>query len=160
MRWTTSCSTILPITSRVDGLTGTGYSATNVLDLVSSVLLDEDYLNDMATRSCMSVLMYLGVRLPVCMYSSRFFLQEKERNEKIIYMCDGLDTTTYINAIGGKDLYTQKSFPFDLRFLRTGDITYSQKRDEFIPNLSIIDVLMFNSPEVVREFLTNYTLEQ
>lgn len=130
-----------------------------ILDLVYDTLTCSISLSNIAVRSCTNVLEYLDVKLPNIIRSSAFGLP-LGRNDKIIYMCDVLKTTTYINAIGGKDLYTQKSFPFDLRFLRTGDITYSQKRDEFIPNLSIIDVLMFNSPERVREFLTNYTLEQ
>jgi hypothetical protein len=131
-----------------------------VLELVTEVLTEESSLRDIATRSCISVLQYIGLYTPVCMYSSRFHFRDgARRNDKIIDMCEGLDTTTYINAIGGKSLYTKSDFPFDLRFLRTGNIVYDQHR-EFIPNLSIIDVLMFNSPERVSEFLTNYTLEQ
>lgn len=130
-----------------------------VLDLVYCSIFPNRLISDIAIKSCISVFYYLGIECPGITRSSAFGLP-KGRNEKITYMCDLLDTTMYINAIGGRDLYTQNDFPFDLRFLKTGDITYSQNRNEFIPNLSIIDVLMFNSPDRVREFLTNYTLEQ
>lgn len=130
----------------------------NVLDIVYYSIFYSRSISDIAIKACMNVLDYLGIECPGVTRSSAFGLP-KGRNKKIIYMCDIFNTTTYINTIGGKDLYTQRDFHFDLRFLRTGNIVYSQKRSEFIPNLSIIDVLMFNSPERVKEFLTNYTLE-
>ena len=39
-----------------------------------------------------------------------------------------------------------------------GDIHYNQFDNEFIPNLSIIDVLMFNSKEQIQRMLNNYEL--
>ncbi|HOA81203.1 MAG TPA: WbqC family protein, partial [Defluviitaleaceae bacterium] len=46
-----------------------------------------------------------------------------------------------------------------LNFLKTDDIKYQQFGDEFIPNLSIIDVMMFNSREKIQELLEQYTLQ-
>ena len=39
-----------------------------------------------------------------------------------------------------------------------GDIKYRQFSNEFVPSLSIIDVMMFNSPEMVKMFLSEYSL--
>ena len=36
--------------------------------------------------------------------------------------------------------------------------TYPQFKNEFVPNLSIIDVMMFNSPENIRRLLSSYEL--
>ena len=47
-----------------------------------------------------------------------------------------------------------------LKFLKTGEIKYQQFGDKFVPGLSIVDVLMFNSKEEVRKQLQNYTLVQ
>ena len=47
-----------------------------------------------------------------------------------------------------------------LRFLRADDtIRYRQfGGEEFVPNLSILDVLMFNSKEETRGLLTRFSL--
>ena len=45
-----------------------------------------------------------------------------------------------------------------LKFLHTGSIEYKQFKNRFQPNLSILDVLMFNSLEQIKEFMNNYTL--
>ena len=38
------------------------------------------------------------------------------------------------------------------------DIKYKQFNNEFVPNLSIIDVLMFNDKAKVKDFLEKYEL--
>ena len=51
-----------------------------------------------------------------------------------------------------------KKHGIDLKFLETGKIEYKQFHNEFQSNLSIIDVMMFNSKDKVKEFLNQYTL--
>ena len=47
----------------------------------------------------------------------------------------------------------------DLKFLKTKPFEYKQLGDKFVPWLSIIDVMMFNSPDAIRECLdSNYEL--
>ena len=46
----------------------------------------------------------------------------------------------------------------ELKFLKSNVIEYKQFEDEFIPWLSIIDVLMFNSKNEVKNLLNEYTL--
>lgn len=82
--------------------------------------------------------------------------------EKVISICKTLNADKYINAIGGKMLYNPKEFAENgvlLAFLKTDDIMYNQFSGEFVKNLSIIDVLMFNSPETVKDYLNMYSLE-
>jgi len=82
--------------------------------------------------------------------------------DKIIKICKSMDANNYINAIGGRELYDKNEFALngiDLKFLRTANIEYKQFENIFIPNLSIIDVLMFNSKERIREMLHDYELE-
>ena len=38
------------------------------------------------------------------------------------------------------------------------EIVYPQFNNEFVPNLSIIDVMMFNSPEEIKKMLGDYTV--
>ena len=81
--------------------------------------------------------------------------------EKVIEICKNLNASTYINAIGGQKLYDKdefKSHKIDLKFINSNSIIYNQFDNDFVPWLSIIDVLMFNSKEKISEFLNNYTL--
>jgi len=80
---------------------------------------------------------------------------------KIVDICKVLNATDYINPIGGLDLYSKESFlkeKIELKFLKSNIIEYKQFEDEFIPWLSIIDVLMFNSKNEVKNLLNEYTL--
>lgn len=81
--------------------------------------------------------------------------------DKVITFCDFFKATDYYNAIGGQELYSLDIFRskgINLHFLKTGNIHYKQFDAEFIPYLSIIDVMMFNSPEEINKMLNNYEL--
>ena len=82
--------------------------------------------------------------------------------EKILAICEELGATHYINVPGGKELYDQHSFDargIELSFIRSRPITYSQFGEVFVPHLSIIDVMMFNSRnEISNRLLCNFDL--
>ena len=87
----------------------------------------------------------------------------KRGQEKVLEICKLLQADTYYNAIGGQALYSFSDFKengITLKFLKTGEIKYQQFGDKFVPGLSIVDVLMFNSKEEVRKQLQNYALVQ
>ena len=81
---------------------------------------------------------------------------------KVLALCKHVRADVYINAIGGRDLYSKEDFGahgIDLKFLRTKAFEYEQLGGKFVPWLSIIDVMMFNSPDAIRECLeSNYEL--
>ena len=67
----------------------------------------------------------------------------------------------FINPIGGAELYSKEYFKkngFKLSYLKTIETAYKQFGLDFIPNLSIIDVMMFNSPKEISIMLNNYEL--
>jgi len=81
--------------------------------------------------------------------------------KKIIDICKRLDADIYVNAIGGRELYDKESFNeagIKLLFLETRHISYKQFSSEFIPSLSIIDVMMFNSREDIMNMVRLYNL--
>lgn len=81
--------------------------------------------------------------------------------DKVIEICKKLGGSEYYNAIGGQELYSFEEFKsngIELKFLKTEEINYQQFSNEFVPYLSILDVMMFNSKEKVKEFLNNYSL--
>jgi len=81
--------------------------------------------------------------------------------DKVLNICSVLGATQYLNSIGGMKLYSKESFMecgIKLCFLRTLPIEYPQFRNQFEPNLSILDVLMFNSVEQTNKLLLLYDL--
>jgi hypothetical protein len=78
--------------------------------------------------------------------------------EKVIALCKSLDATHYINPIGGTELYSREVFTqndIELAFIKTNNIQYPQFNTEYIPWLSIIDVMMFNEKEKVKDYINN-----
>jgi hypothetical protein len=81
--------------------------------------------------------------------------------EKVKHICHLLDADTYYNAIGGQELYDKEDFKadgIDLNFIHTNLAPYVQFANEFVPGLSIIDVLMCNSVETIKNLLKDYSL--
>ena len=79
----------------------------------------------------------------------------------IINICKMLNANQYINAIGGQELYKKEDFEKEsivLNFLKMEEIEYKQFNDAFIPNLSIVDVMMFNGKDEIKNMLESYKL--
>lgn len=84
-----------------------------------------------------------------------------DAQKRIIEINKQLHSSVYINAIGGQELYNYEDFKkegIELKFIKMKDIEYKQFDNVFIPNLSMIDVLMFNSKDQIRIMLNNYEL--
>jgi len=81
--------------------------------------------------------------------------------DKVLDICKVLGATEYYNAIGGRELYSFDAFSeegIELKFLNTDEIKYEQFGEPFNANLSIIDVMMFNSVKDIQKMLKQYTL--
>ncbi|HEX8265014.1 MAG TPA: WbqC family protein [Pyrinomonadaceae bacterium] len=88
--------------------------------------------------------------------------RELKAQDRILDICKQENATKYVNPMGGTELYDRQIFSENgvkLFFLKTQPFSYRQFGEEFAPNLSIIDVLMFNGFSKTREFLTRFTLE-
>jgi len=92
-------------------------------------------------------------------------IKEKDNSlkaqDKILNICTVLGASQYINAVGGMELYSKEHFTnynIKLSFLKTLPIEYKQFNNPFVPWLSILDVLMFNSVEDVYKLLEKYEL--
>ncbi|WP_073106265.1 WbqC family protein [Pollutimonas bauzanensis] len=85
-----------------------------------------------------------------------------KNKEKVLALCKAVNARTYVNPIGGIDLYSKETFEhenIELKFIQTKYFEYPQFDEEFLPWLSIIDVLMFNSLDKIQShILTNYEL--
>jgi hypothetical protein len=76
--------------------------------------------------------------------------------QKVIALCKAVEADEYLNLAGGVDLYSKEEFAsqgIDLKFLRTALVPYPQFANEFVPALSIVDVMMFNSVGTIQQQL-------
>lgn len=134
-----------------------------ILDLLYSVFNPlPQRIDQLAIRSCQEVCHYLQLSPPNLNARQLDPQKSGKGQERVLYLCDALNGTEFINPSNGKELYDSQTFEkqgVKLSFLQAAFPEYEQFGGEFIPGLSIIDVLMFNAPEAVREMLDSYTLE-
>lgn len=104
---------------------------------------------------------YLGLH-PKWQISSELNKDNQLRGQaKVVALCDELGAQHYINMPGGKSLYDTETFSrrgLQLSFIQPKFVPYRQFSNEFVPGLSIIDVMMFNGKEQCAKLLEGYEL--
>jgi hypothetical protein len=81
--------------------------------------------------------------------------------DKVLAICAELAATHYINVQGGKELYNRDDFAsrgLQLSFIEPHRSEYRQFGKIFVPNLSILDVMMFNDRAQCAQRLEGYDL--
>jgi len=99
---------------------------------------------------------YLQIKTPLIISSTIDIDHSVKAENKVLAICKQRGANVYINPIGGLELYKKETFKIngiDLFFLKTENITYTQFNNTFIPFLSIIDVMMFNSVNEIKNYL-------
>jgi hypothetical protein len=105
---------------------------------------------------------FIGIETPLIISSTIGIDHSLKAQDRVLAICQSRRADHYINPIGGMSLYDSRLFNshgIRLNFLETDKISYLQFESEFVPSLSIIDVLMFNSREQVRQMLTKFILK-
>jgi hypothetical protein len=113
------------------------------------------------TNSFREILSYLKINTKIYISSDLHKNCALKGIDKVIHICKLLGADSYYNAIGGQELYDIEEFDnngISLSFLKTDDINYSQFNNTFVPYLSMIDVLMFNSVENIIVLLDRFSL--
>lgn len=113
-------------------------------------------LNTLTTLNC-----YLEINTKITTSSTIDIDHSLKSQDKVIAICKNLQATTYINAIGGQELYNIKDFKdkgLNLNFIKSPQLNYKQYKNDFIPWLSILDVLFFNRKQDIIKYLNKYTL--
>lgn len=134
----------------------------DVFSVIESVITQDEknlarYLEFAIKRVCE----YLSIDTELIVSSTMKKNNELRGQDKVIEIYKILGADEYINAIGGQALYSQEDFEaqgISLKFLKTREINYKQYKNEFIPNLSIIDVMMFNLKDEIKRLLDKYEL--
>lgn len=134
----------------------------DVFRLVEKIILNkEQNLSAFIFASIIAINKYLAIKTVIESSSAKYITKHLKAEQKILNICFQGNATTYINPIGGTDLYLKQQFKdhnIELLFLKTKEVTYNQNCKIFIPWLSIIDVMMFNSRSDIKIMLNNYGL--
>lgn len=98
-------------------------------------------------------------------YSSHIENTDKLKKEsRLIDICRKFHCEQYLNAIGGRNLYSREMFePYGivLEFLQPKIHPYKVKGRPFIPSLSILDAVMCCGKEYVcQHLLSGYTIQE
>jgi hypothetical protein len=113
-------------------------------------------------NSIITICQHLEIRTKLRVSSDIAINHHLMNQDKVLALCEAVGANTYVNAIGGMELYSREEFRsrgIELKFIRSKPFDYAQFGNEFIPGLSIIDVMMFNSLDAIHECIeSNYEL--
>ena len=104
---------------------------------------------------------YLGITTPLVVSSTVKADHSLKSEQKVLDICRVMGATTYINPIGGLDLYQKPNFNkhgIELSFIKPENIQYTQFKEPFVPRLSILDVMMFNTSNDCSQMLRSFRL--
>jgi hypothetical protein len=105
---------------------------------------------------------HLGIDTPIRIASNVPADHGLTSQDRVLAILEALGARRYVNPIGGTELYSRDTFEqhgIALHFLRARPLAYPQFGADFVPWLSIVDVLMFNPLETVRGWVrTHYDL--
>lgn len=109
-------------------------------------------------HSVVELCAHLGISTRILSSSEVGIDRALKAQDKVLALCRTLDADTYINPIGGVELYDRDVFReqgIELKFLRSKTFEYPQFGAPFVPWLSIVDVMMFNSADDVRTHISS-----
>ncbi|AYN00500.1 WbqC family protein [Chryseobacterium sp. 3008163] len=123
--------------------------------------MNEGRINDLIYQSLVEISEYLDMKTIIERSSIVYKNSELSGAERLIDICRCENADVYINPLGGQELYNKNYFSehhIKLYFIKANPVEYKQFNNVFIPWLSIIDVMMFNSPEEINIMLDNFEL--
>ena len=132
-----------------------------VEDVIAAPGTERVSIRDIAVHSLDAVMRYLRVPFPYSLSSDYAKPDDVRGADRVLLLCRARGADTYCNLPGGAKLYDRDAFRsqgITLEFLTPHDVVYPQNRANFVPGLSMLDVLMFNSREAVRTMLGAYAL--
>ena len=132
---------------------------TQTLPLIEEIVQYEDtnlfrFLHHSIVRTCE----YLGITTEIRISSGITIDHNLKNQDKVLALCEAVGASTYVNASGGMALYSKETFReegIELTFIQSKPLEYPQFGGAFVPWLSIIDVMMFNSKEVTLAGITS-----
>lgn len=133
-----------------------------IFPLIERIVRYEDnnlfrFLHNSIVTTCK----HLAIDTDIIVSSEVSIDHDLKNQDKVLALCQALSASTYVNAIGGMELYSKEAFldkGFELKFIKSKPFEYAQFDAEFVPWLSIIDVMMFNSAKTIQEHIFGFDL--
>ncbi|MBE5924242.1 MAG: hypothetical protein E7271_07230 [Lachnospiraceae bacterium] len=123
--------------------------------------IENDLLSEYLGEQIRMISRTLGIENNTILSSSIEGLEKLRREDRIIAICRNLGADKYYNPVGGVGLYDKGIFKekgVDLFFISPNLTPYKQFGTDFIPSLSIIDMLMFCGLDYTRNMLKDYSI--
>ena len=119
---------------------------------------ETESISDLNAHLLAETCRYLGISFNPEIFSCMTVAVKKAQapDEWALNTCKALGAHTYINPMGGTEFYDPGKYArsgINLQFLKINLCPYDQKNDSFESGLSILDVMMFNSPGQILEML-------
>jgi len=151
--------------SQIRGAYGRAPCFAETFPLIEQIVRYEDgNLFKFIRHSIVRICEHFGIGTEIRTSSDVSIDHALKSQDKVLALCGSVGADTYVNAIGGRELYSKETFRekgIDLKFIQTKPFEYPQFGDPFVPWLSIVDVMMFNSRERISgELIGNFELVQ
>lgn len=121
----------------------------------------ENNISKYIYNSIQKICNYLNINTLIIPSSQVFNNSELKAQSRIIDICKKSNSNHYINPIGGTELYNKVDFEIEniqLNFIKTKPIKYNQFSNEFVPYLSIIDLIMFVNKTEIKLLINEFEL--
>lgn len=133
-----------------------------VLDLIKCVFNDTHiYISDLAVKSIKETCKYICINTEIVASSCIYNNSHLRSADRVVDICHQEGADVYLNPIGGMELYSKSEFNdngLELGFLKAEYFRYDQGSCDFMPFLSIVDVMMCNDRDVIIENLGLYNI--
>lgn len=116
---------------------------------------------ELAIASVKMSMDYIGLKTTCYASGEKHANIQGGRQDRLIGICKEEKADSYINPVGGADLYNAEDFKnngLDLLFLTADLSPYNQRGKEFVPGLSIVDVMMHLNAEEILTLLKKCTI--
>lgn len=136
-----------------------------ILDLLNNIF--KTNTESIVKLNCIiieSVCDYLNLKWDYSVFSEMNMKVEdvNEPDEWALNICKSVGgVTEYWNPVGGLQFFNKSKYinnNIDIKFYNQNLIPYNQKRKIFETGLSIIDVMMFNSPPEIQKMLNQFEI--
>lgn len=137
-----------------------------IYNLIEEIIMfDDSHLVNYLQNSLVKTCEYAGIKSKIMKSSEINHDLSLKAENKIIDLCKKINTTTYINLPGGRSLYNPDNFKkndIELKFINSfsDKIVYKQYKNDFIANLSFLDLMMFNSKSELNTLLKYYNTQE
>lgn len=129
--------------------------------LEDSLLYETDSLLEMNIHLIKRVCDYLDIRQNSEVFSkmSLDIPNDLEPDEWALNVCQAVGAKEYINAPGGISFFDKTKYivnGIDIKFIKANLQHYYQGKKQFEAGLSIIDIMMFNSIDCIKDMMNDY----